>query len=60
MNKNHSGAMPVARDFREGKGPSSKNPQKFAFLDQRMDRIEKLIQSLVQENNNYGQGPKRW
>ena len=53
---NHSDAWPMARDFQTQQGPSSN----ITFLDQRMDRLEKLIQNLVQGNNNYGQGPKRW
>ena len=48
------------RDFRTGEGHSSQNPSNIDFLDQRIDRIEKLIQNLVQDNNNFGQGFRRW
>ena len=57
---NHSDARPVMRDFRTGGGHSSQNNSNIDFLDQRMDRIEKLIQNLVQDNNNFGQGFRRW
>ena len=53
---NHSDARHVARDFQAGQGPSSN----VDFLDHRIDRLEKMIHSLVQNNNNYCQGPKRW
>ena len=54
---NHSDAHPVTGNFHAGEGPYAQNSPNVTFLDQRIDRLEKLIQGLVQ---NKGQGPRRW
>ena len=55
--KNHWDAQDAARDFYTGLGPSSHSSPNIVFLDQRMEKLENLIHSLVQAN---GQGAKRW
>ena len=49
---NHSDARHVKGDFQAG----HRSDSHVAFLDQRIDRLEKLITSFVQN----GQGTKRW
>ena len=56
-NRRNADVPPVARDFQPEQGLSSKGSPNMAFLDQRIDRIEKLIQGLVQDKS---QGLKRW
>ena len=50
---NHSDATPVTEQFHTGPGTS----QNHDFLGHRLDRLEKLIHSLVQDK---GQGLRRW
>ena len=55
--QNHWDVQDATRDFYPGKGPSSSSSPNIAFLDQRMEKLEKLIHSLVQVN---GQGARKW